>query len=429
MTRLAPTSPAPERPSPLRALRHHDFRLLWGGQAVSSVGTWMQVVAQSLLVLRLSDNDALALGAVALAQAAAFLAFSLLGGSVADRFERRRLLLITQGSQMLLALLLGLLTALGMVNVPVVVLLAFLTGVAASFDQPARAALTPSLVPREDLMSANALLATTNNTAATLGPVLAGLVAAWSLESAFFLNAVSFLGMLVALALLRSTPAPAIDKVSMRGPRAMYEGLAVVWQDDRLPWVVGGYGLLLLVGPSPSLLLPLFAQGVLDVGGTELGWLFSAFGIGTVLGALGSAALARARSPEVLLGVALGVWALALLAFALSRTLPPALLALLVLGATRNMAGVSATALMQLRAPDDKRGRVMSLNTLLSGGLRPFGDFAAGGFMAALPLPLVVGTSAALVGTFSLQLLRRFATAGRSGQRSGHAREESSRYI
>lgn len=107
------TSPAPERPSPLRALRHHDFRLLWSGQTVSSVGTWMQVVALSLLVLCLSDNDALALGSVALAQAAAFLALSLLGGSAADRFERRRLLLVTQGSQMLLALLLGLLTALG----------------------------------------------------------------------------------------------------------------------------------------------------------------------------------------------------------------------------------------------------------------------------------------------------------------------------
>jgi Na+/melibiose symporter-like transporter len=156
-------------------LRHRDFRLLWCGLVVSAVGTWMQIVAQALLVLDLSHGSALALGCVSLAQAAAFLAFALFGGAVADRVDKRRLLIFTQTLSLVFAVLLGVLTALHLVTVWMVVVLAFCQGAALSFDQPARAALVPELVPKDELFNAVSLQSIVFTGASTVGPALAGL--------------------------------------------------------------------------------------------------------------------------------------------------------------------------------------------------------------------------------------------------------------
>src|ERR1700676_1267056 len=156
------------------ALRYRDFRLLWIGLAVSAVGTWMQIVALSLLVLKITHGSALALGSVSLAQALSFFLFALIGGSVADRFDKRRLLLFTQSVSALLAVVLGVLTLTGVIRLWMILALSFLNGTVLSFDQPARGALVPTLVPREDLMNAISLQAMVFNGASTLGPALAG---------------------------------------------------------------------------------------------------------------------------------------------------------------------------------------------------------------------------------------------------------------
>ena len=183
-----------------RALRHRDFRLLWVGLAVSAVGTWMQIVAQSLLVLRITHGSAFALGTVSLAQALAFFLFALVGGSVADRFDKRRLLLFTQTGSAALAILLGFLTLFGVIRLWMIIVLAFSNGTLLSFDQPARGALVPVLVPKEDLGNAISLQAMIFNGASTLGPALAGFgVATLGYAGNFFLNGASFLGVLIAL--------------------------------------------------------------------------------------------------------------------------------------------------------------------------------------------------------------------------------------
>ena len=159
-----------------RALRYRNFRLLWISLVVSSIGTWLQIVSQSLLVLQITHNSPLALGAVSLAQASSFFVFAFIGGSVADRIDKRRFLLMTQSFSMLLAFILGLLTITGIIQVWMIVLLAFCSGTVLSFDQPTRSSLIPILVPREDLMNALSLQATIFNGAAFIGPTLAGVL-------------------------------------------------------------------------------------------------------------------------------------------------------------------------------------------------------------------------------------------------------------
>src|SRR6266581_5244912 len=174
------TSEKKPRLQTFRALRYRNFRLLWISLIVSSVGTWMQIVAQSLLVLQITNGSALALGIVALAQASSFFLFALVGGGVADRVDKRRFLLITQSLSMCLAFLLGILTVTGIIQVWMIVLLAFCSGTVLSFDQPARSSLVPILVPQEDLMNAISLKAIVFNGSAFLGPTLAGVLKASS---------------------------------------------------------------------------------------------------------------------------------------------------------------------------------------------------------------------------------------------------------
>src|SRR6266705_3364898 len=183
---MSSTIPQAEKPTPpsqpklriqtFRALHYRDFRLLWISLIVSAVGTWMQIVAQSLLVLQITHGSSLALGLVSLAQSLSFFLFALVGGGVADRVDKRRFLLITQSLSMCLAFLLGILTITGIIQVWMIVLLAFCSGTVLSFDQPARSSLVPVLVPREDLMNALALQSTVFNGAAFVGPTVAGVL-------------------------------------------------------------------------------------------------------------------------------------------------------------------------------------------------------------------------------------------------------------
>jgi MFS family permease len=394
------------RPNPWSVLRHRDYRLFWLGQTVSSVGTFMQVVGQSLLVLKLSHNSPLALGLVSLAQALAFFAFALIGGSVVDRVNRRKLLFVTQTLLLGLALILAILSATNTASLPLVIVLAFCSGVVVSFDQPARASLFPLLVPREELQRATALNALAMTSAGTFGPALAGFTAATlGLTVNFGLNALSFVFALVCLTLIRAKVQP--QNVPAKQPLlgSVLAGLRVVANNSGLLRVVSGYGALLLLGPSPSVLLPLYAAQVLHVGGAQLGLLFLMVGAGTLLASAVQAAYGGNERQGVFV-VSLIVWASALAVFALSSSLLLSALALLVHGAARNVVGTTAVTMMQLLAPEHARGRVMSLNTLLAGGLRPLGDFGLSAVMAATSLAGTTLICAGLVGLYALTLTR-----------------------
>jgi MFS family permease len=386
-------------------LKHRDYRLFWLAQTVSGVGTFMQVVGQSLLVLKLSNNSALALGLVSLAQALAFFAFALIGGSVVDRVNRRKLLFVTQTLLLGIALAMTILSATGIATLPLVIILAFCSGVVVSFDQPARASLFPGLVPREELSRATALNALAMTSAGTLGPALAGVTAATlGLSVNFGLNALSFVIALTCLALMRATGSP--QNVPARQPLlgSVLEGLRVVSHEPALLRVVSGYAALLLLGPSPSVLLPLYAANILHVGGAQLGLLFLMVGAGTLLASAVQAAFAGHERRASVFVIGLIVWAAALAVFALSSSFVLSAVALLVHGAARNVVGTTAVTMMQLLAPDHARGRVMSLNTLLAGGLRPLGDFGISAAMAATSLAGTTLICAGLVGLYAVAI-------------------------
>ena len=391
-----------------RALRHRNFGILWISLIISSIGTWMQIVAQSLLVLKITHNSALALGTVSRAQATSFFLFALVGGSFADRIDKRRLLFFTQSLSMILAFVLGVLTFTGVVQVWMIVLIAFCSGTVLSFDQPTRSALIPVLVPREDLMNAISLQSIVFNGSAVVGPALGGItIGLIGYAGNFFLNSASYLAVLIALFFLHVPKEAAALSTEKRGPMLaqIRASLATVGRDEALPWILSGYGALLFFGPSTSLILPLFALQILHLNPFQVGLLFSAAGLGTIIGALSIATLGDFQYKGWLLLVSFLVWAFALLLFALSHVLWLSMLALLLFGLAQNGVGATTITLMQTRVPPQMRGRVMSLNTLFIMGVRPLGDFPAGALIGLIGGPLTVVISAAIVGGYTLFLL------------------------
>jgi MFS family permease len=382
-----------------RALRHRNFRLLWSGLALSAVGTWMQIVAQSLLVLDLTHGSAIALGAVSLTQAAGFLMFAPLGGSVADRSDKRRLLFVTQSLMLIFAVSLGVLTATGAIRFWMIPLMAFAASATLSFDQPARNAFATSLVPKDALMNAVALQSAVFNGASILGPALAGVTLSRLGYSAnFFLNAASFLAVLVALLFLKTDAVQATPRPPGGLLRSAGEALHFIRRDKILPPVVSAYAALLFLGPSVALSVPFFTRQVLRTGPAELGLLFSAIGAGSVVGALMVASLGDPPHKEKLAFGAMLLWTIALAVFGWSDSIRLAVPALFLLGVTQNVAGATTMTLLQTRVPIEMRGRAVSLNTLLIMCIRPLGDFPAGLAIGWLGFHSAVLASANLVG-------------------------------
>ena len=426
MTPVSQQSPETKTPrkgiQTFQALRYRNFRLLWVSLIVSSVGTWMQIVAQSLLVLKITNNSAFALGTVALAQSLSFFLFALIGGSIADRTDKRKFLLVTQSLSMLLAFVLGTLTIMGVIQVWMIVVLAFCSGTILSFDQPARSSLIPTLVPKKDLMNAISLQSVVFNGAAVFGPALAGItigVFGYVAQSVhfpgsflgyagnFYLNGISFLGVLVVLYLLRIPKEAEEQGADRRSPllASIRASLDAVGRDAALPWVLSGYGALLFFGPSATLILPIFAAKILHIDAFQIGLLFSASGLGTVIGALIVASLGDFKRKGVLLLVSFLLWTVALMLFALSHMLWLSFIALFIFGVAQNGVGATTITLMQTRVPPQMRGRVMSLNTLFIMGVRPLGDFPAGALIGLIGGPLTVLISAGIVGGYTLFLL------------------------
>ncbi|MFC4452241.1 MFS transporter [Deinococcus sonorensis] len=383
------------------ALGNREFRWLWLALLVSAVGTWMQVVTLSLLVLRITKGSTLALGSVSLTQALAFVLFSFVGGSVADRFDKRKLLLVTQSLLGLGSLALGLLAVTNHASLWSILCLAFFSSAVLSFDQPTRSALVPLLVPEELLTNAVALQSVAFSAAAAVGPALAGFLSGpLGLGGIFLLDAASFAGMLIVLWRIRLSGRAAARDQDRSFLESLKEVFQVIRQDPALPWLISGYAAVLFFGPSVSLILPIFAQRVLHLNNAGLGWLFTAVGLGTILGGLTVASLREMKRRGLIFLLAAAVWVGALVWLGLSHTLLMALGALFVFGVALNTVQSISIALMQGRVEERLRGRIMSVNTLLMMGLRPLGDFPAGALAGAMGPGGVVLLGAGIVAAF-----------------------------
>lgn len=378
------------------ALRHPNYRLWFTGQLVSLVGTWMQITAQGFLVFELTRSTAY-LGYVGFANGVPSWLFMLYGGVIADRIARRKLLLITQSSMLLLALILAGLTYSGLVQPWHIVLLAVALGTANAFDAPAAGAFIFELVDREDVTNAIALNATLFNLATVVGPTVAGLTyAAFGAAWCFALNGVSFLGVITALLLMR-LPARAPAPRTHSALTDLKDGLRYTLSHPLLRMLIAVPAVTTLFGMTYATLLPAWAIDVLGGNATSNGLLQSARGAGSLLGALMIAALGNTLRRGPLLTIGTVVYPLLLLAFAAVDWLPLSMAVLVGVGWGGIVLFNSANTLVQSHVSDEFRGRVMAIFSLTFFGGMPLGALWAGPLADRIGAPLTV-TLSALVG-------------------------------
>ena len=370
-------------PGALRAFAHRDFRLFFCGQGVSLIGTWMQSVAQSWLVLELT-NSPFRLGLVGTLQFAPVLFLSFFAGALADRLPKRRLLIATQSLMCAQALVLAALVTRGHVQYWHVALMAAVYGLANTVDMPTRQAFIVEMVGRESLRSAIALNSTLFNGARVVGPALAGLVIArWGTGLAFFFNGVSFLAVIAALAMLHASGRP--RQSSGRSLRdEIAEGLTYALRTPRIAFVLS---LVLCVSAfffNYNTLVPLLARDILHQDAHGFGLLMTAVGGGAVAGAIALASLGTERPPAtVLVGSAVALGVATILVAGVSR-FGVAMALLTVMGFCGMVFMTGANTTVQLTVPDELRGRVMALHTLMFAGMTPFGAFLVGTVTEAL---------------------------------------------
>ena len=386
------------------ALAHRDFTLLWIGLLVSNAGTWMQNVAQGWVIYNLTD-DRLALGAMGLAFGLPMVLFPLLGGVVADRIDRLTLLKLTQTAALLLTALLAALTWLGSVQFWHFWTIAFASATVLAFDNPARQALIPDLVPRDDLMSAISLNSVSFTGAQLVGPALAGLIlAAFGRDLlkagalVFLVNAVSYLAVLVPLFFIRPRHDASGEPDDRRsGGNALVDGLRYVRSQPVLVLLIATVAVTSIFGRSFTLLLPIFARDVLDVGGEGLGWLNAAAGLGTIAAGLALAAFAHDLSRRALVVGGIVALTASIYGFALSGSYALSLLLLALSGAAGTAMAASVATQIQSTVPGQLRGRVMSLNTLALIGLGPLGAFVSASMARVLPIQLAIAATASVM--------------------------------
>jgi MFS family permease len=360
-----------------RSLSIYNYRVYWLGQLISISGTWMQTTAQAWLVLKLT-NSPTALGTVTLLQFLPVTLLTLFGGAIADRVPKRQLIFCTQSVGALQALLLGLLVVMNLVQLWQIYVLALVLGVVNAIDNPARQAFVAQLVGREQLQNAVALNSMLFNAARVVGPAFAGvLISAVGIGQTFLVNAASFLPVLLGLALMRAREFHAVAQPA-RGNvfRQVREGISyAVGTADVLRTLIM-VGILGTFGYNFTTVLPLLAKYTLHAGALGLGLLTSAVGIGSVAAALGVAS-ARRTSQAVILGAAMA-FSLLLALVGLSAWLPLTLALLVLLGMASITFSSSANTRLQMSAPDELRGRVMSLYFLLFAGTTPIGGMLVG---------------------------------------------------
>ena len=358
--------------------RHRNYRLFFTGQLVSLVGTWMQNIALAWFVVELTHSP-VAVGFLAFCRFIPFTIFGLVAGVVADRFDNRRLVMVTQTASMIVALALTVLAFSGAEIVWLAYALAAAAGTALVFDAPGRHSLTFQMVGREELPNAVALNASLFNASRVVGPAFAGLIiAAFGVGVCFAINAVSFLAVLTSLWLMRASELVKPDRPTEHPSvlDSVREGLRYARHSPRVRLVLAMTTVVSTVGFNFHVLVPVLASDTLDAGPRTFGILSACFGGGALTGALLAAALGRASWKALLAGV--GGFSIALLALAPLKTVTACAILLYVVGVCFTMWTANSQSLLQLTVPDHLRGRVLSLYLFAFAGLAPLGGLFAG---------------------------------------------------
>jgi MFS family permease len=375
-------------PDALRALRYRNYRLFFSGQLISLIGTWMQTVAQSWLVYRLTGKASM-LGLVAFSGQIPVFVLATLGGMAADRLRAHSLVVFTQSASLVLTLTLALLTLTGHVHIWHIIALSLLLGVVNAFDIPARQVFVAQTVERTDLMNAIALNSSMFNGARIIGPAVAGILVASVGEGwCFLLNSVSYLAVIAGLLAMRLDAAH--TRQAPAGSHSVFEGFRFILGAHPVRDLLLLLGLISLLGMPYSVLMPIFADQILHGGARALGLLMGVTGVGALAGAV---TLALKRSPK-----GLGHWIAAcamgfgatLIAFSLSRSFPLSVLLMLPVGYAFMVQMASTNTMIQMMIPDALRGRVMSVYSMMFMGMAPIGALLGGTLAHHLGAPLTV---------------------------------------
>jgi MFS family permease len=393
---MAETFPRTVFTARFSSLHHRNFRLYWGGQLVSLVGTWMQSVAQGWLMHRLT-HSALWLGLLGFTQFLPVMLLSLWAGAVIDRMDKRRLLYFTQGAALVQAAILATVVTAGVVQPWMVLALAGVFGIINAFDMPTRQSFVVELVGKEDLGNAIALNSAAFNTARIVGPAVAGVLLATVGEGGcFWLNALSYVAVLASLARL-DLPKREFFRRGRALGSSLREGVRYAWATLPLRNLLLLLGVTAGIGFQYVLLLPVYARDILHAGPKAYGLLVTAFGAGALIGAMrltGRSARPGLRR-NLLLGLAACGAGLAL--FAWSRAVPLSLAAGALAGFGLIVYVASTNTLLQLTTEDRFRGRVMSLYTLMFAGTAPIGALASGAIAQRWGAPVSTTVSAAIM--------------------------------
>jgi len=382
-------------PAALRSLRHRNFQLFFGGQLISLVGTWMQNVAQSWLVYRLTGSSVL-LGAIGFAGQIPVFLFAAVGGIVADRYSRHRVVVATQTASMLLAFILAALTLHGGVRVWQLFVLATLLGVVNAFDIPARQALIVDMVPKADLVNVIALNSSMFNGARIVGPAVAGiLVAAIGEGWCFFANGVSYVAVIAGLLLMR-VAARAQAPAGESAVRRILAGFRFVTGNPPIHALMILLGLVSVTGMPYAVLMPIFADRILHGGARGLGLLMGASGVGALAGALLLASRQGVRGLGRVVAICAAGFGVSLVLFAFSRWFWVSMLLLVPVGFSMMLEMGSSNTLIQTMSPDHLRGRVMGVYSMMFMGMAPAGALLAGVAAERFGAPLTVAAGGAV---------------------------------
>ena len=378
-------------------LRPGSFRRYIVGSLISDTGTWMQVMAQAWVMSTLTDK-AFLLGMVNFAAGIPTLALTMIGGSVADRFDKRKILIAAQGVQIVLALILGWLVMTGQIQIWHVMLMASLLGICIAFEMPAISALVPELVSREQIAAAVAMDRSVFHGSRLIGPSVAGwMVSSWGAATAFFANAVSFLALIIALLTIPPRKQGSKEEEEQRRS-GMMDGFRYVKSDRIMVLMVALIALTtIFVFPVISVMLPLYVRNVLQLGPGEMGWLMAVSGTGSLAGALGLLTIERDHRFKFMSANAIAV---ASALFCMSRSssfwLTALSMGLLAIGLSMNFG--LANTIVQERAPAALRGRISAVFGLSFFGLMPIGGLAIPGLSDLIGMRTALGLAAVTFG-------------------------------
>jgi len=391
-----------------RALKHRNYRLFFGGQSISLVGTWMQQVALGWLVYRLTNSPFL-LGVVGFTGQIPTFLFSPFAGVFADRHNRRNMLVVTQALSLIQASILAFLILTGNIKVWQIVLLSGLLGIVNSFDIPIRQAFTVEMVEnREDLPNAIALNSSMVNAARLIGPSIAGILIAISGEGVcFFLNAISYLPViwsLLSMKVVKKDVKPQASHIFLE----LKEGVSYAFNSSPIMAILALLALVSLMGVPYQILMPVFAKDIFHGGPYTLGFLVAMSGVGALAGAIYLAARKSVLGLNRIIAYTSALFGLGIIAFSLSRLLWLSMLLLLLCGFGMMVQMASSNIVLQTIVDEDKRGRIMSFYTMSFIGMSPFGSLLAGSLASKIGATntLLFGGASCIIGAviFALKL-------------------------